>query len=243
MKGKKVIAIILSLVTILSMGLSTSIYADENQTNKINITEEEETQLVTFLHENGIDDKTADKLINKFKKGIMWDSLKEEYKNMEPTSIIESPDGTVIKKFVYPDGSVSVNTLVVPKYLEQSSDDQTIGTQYVGGGTWISGTGYRTCIGAHVSFNYGLISGAFDTDFTLVDGGYDYISRVYNPQAHIIGGSISDVSLTITRATESAYQPTEARLQFITTIYGGSGGNISWLTLNVGDNTYYSTNN
>jgi len=237
MKVKKMIAIILTLVTILSMGLFTTVNADEKQTNKINITAEEEAQLVAFFHENGVDDKTADKLIKKFENGIMWDSFKEEYKNMEPASVTES-NGTIIKKYVYPDGSIKVVSIITP------TNDGDVSIQgVVSGGTWISGSGYRTCIGAYVSFNYGIHKASFYADFTLVDNGYDYISGAYNPQAGIIGGTVSDMTLTITRASETAYQPAEARLQYVATLFGGWASNITWLSLSVGNNTYSSDNN
>lgn len=243
MKGKRILATIITLVTILSMGLSTSVYAGEKQDNKINITTEEESQIVGFLHDNGVDDKTTKNLIKKFKKGIMWDSLKEEYKDIEPAFITESPDGTITQKFVYPDGSICVSTMVVPKYDNQSNDDQTISPMSVGGGTWVSGTGYRICYGAYVSESYGIISGSFYADFTLIDGGYDYISNAYDYDIFVAAATITDVSMQITRPTETALNKAEAKLQWTWTLYGGSGSAIAWVKLNVGQNSYSSSHN
>jgi len=242
MKGKRLITTIFALVTIISMFLSTSIYAGENKNNKITITAQEKSQIVESLHDNGVDNKTINRLIEKLEDGIMWDSFKEEYRNIRPAYIIESPDGTITEKYVYPDGSIRVSTLVVPKYNHQPNDNQTINPMSVGGGTWISGSGYRTCYGAYVKEDMVLLLGAFYADFTLLDGAYDYISDAYDYEIRVIGGTHDDDSLVITRSTETSTKYAEAKLQWTTDVSGGASSTC-WVKLNVGKNSYFSSHN
>lgn len=69
-----------------------------------NLTEDEVRYM---MRKNGITEETIDNLIEKWKKGELWDSLKQEYQNLQPQ--INTGD---YKKTVYPDGSVSIEQVI-----------------------------------------------------------------------------------------------------------------------------------
>lgn len=248
MKTKKCI-VLFTLATLLSTSFACPVYAVESnkvsnnstviiennniiEANKLSI--DEEASLTGFLSENDVDSSTINSLIDKVNKGELWDCLKEEYNNIEPSYVNTSPNGETTEKYVYPDGSIKVCEINAPQDIQSRSVSDIF---------WNSGSGYSIARGAKVRESVGLATASFYADFELIRGGYDQINRVYDYSITTLGGTYSSPSLSIVRSKESVSYPAEAKLNFDFSFYNGSAGQTCWVKLKVGNDKYYSISN
>lgn len=195
----------------------------------------DEESLKIFLRENEVSEDVIDNLINKIEDGEVWDCLKEEFKDITPISVQNSGNGFLQSKYVYPDGSIRISI--------QPSEETNITARSVGGGSWSGGSGYKNCKGGKVAEYTGIANVWFYADFTIVQGGDDYISRVYDYSILTFGGDYKLELFERTRPSEGYGDNAEAKLQFKYLAYGGSGSATCWLKLVVGNDKYYSVFN
>jgi hypothetical protein len=220
--------------------------------------------LKEFFKTYKISKTTQDRLIEKLNKGKIWDSLK---KDQEPVSVseIEVSEEVVETIATYNDGSIVVTVVEKAEIIEEvnTPNDRpgivrpgivtpgiatpgiatpgTITPYAVSPGTTTGGSGYMNHKGAKAYVYYGVANAHFYADFTIVNGGNDYITRVYNYKIVGIGGTATYDNLAITRKTESLSGKASAKLDFTFVAYGGASSTTCWLRLNVGANTYGTT--
>jgi len=247
----KIKAVILAGIIIGSSGMTVLAESDLQNNNKVEISQEnietkakltkEEEQIVKdFLINNDVDDYTISRLIDKLNRGEVWDCVKEEYKDIQP-SYTQRFENVIIKKYEYPDGSVKVNEVVLPAQKNMMYSARSSFFNSIGGGDWHSGTGYRTCTGAKVSMKTGFVNASFLADFTIVNGGYDEIHEVYDEVIFVVGGTFSDVNLSINRPKETYNKPAQATLRFTYTAINGVSSTYGYIRLNLDDDNYYVT--
>lgn len=105
---------------------------------------------------------------------------------------------------------------------------------------WIeSGTGYTNFKNALVEEDTVVWEVSFRADFTLVNGGYDYISNVWESLIQINFGTYNLQFFDIDKSTENASGPAIARQQFDYTIQGAFTHTVI-IYLVVGLDRYYS---
>ncbi|GBF10237.1 hypothetical protein TEPIDINF_001741 [Tepidibacillus infernus] len=232
-------ALIKFLVLILS--LMIPIFGQVSAASSLdNITKEQIREIKENLTEMGVDEKTQNSLINKLKEGQIWDSMNVKMKDKGITNTILKTDanGTKVQstKTVYPDGSVNVVNITIPS----PELDSEFSVQDVSGGTASCGSGYCNYYGVKVDGGNGIVNASFLADYTFVDGGYDYISKAYQPRVEVYFGSFSDVTgPVILRAKETSYQSARAYLKW--TFNNDAGSAVQYLNLDVQQDTASSS--
>ncbi|UZQ83949.1 hypothetical protein [Thermoanaerobacter sp. RKWS2] len=145
----------------------------------------------------GIDDVSRQKLINKIKKGEILDAYRPE---MQAKAKVETftrvnDKGALeeVTKLVYPDGSVNITTKEILKEISPTFTSNDISPLVVdpGTGTVRCGTGYCSYTHIKVSHVGMLVAADFYADFVIVNGGYDYISKVYDHAIAMVGTIVS----------------------------------------------------
>lgn len=231
----KNIKVIISGVILASSILgSVPVFADNHsnvesntviESNKgFKFTEEEKSYLANWLIENGVNENTKDKLMEKLEKGEMWDSIS----GGNPVKIEKLDEMT--EKTIYEDGSI----IVSGSELENNKNNRALS-----GGTTQSGSGYISRLNVKVYQNSGVINAHFYANYTNANGGYDIIDSIRDPKVVTVGGTVSDIKLKMVKRREDAGGHAQARLSFTVSSYGGVVGGNCWLDLRVGgDNAY-----
>lgn len=192
----------------------------EVQNEENTLTEKDKSEVDDWMKSNGVKKDTRESLIEKLEDGEVWDSM-----NSSSPVKVEKLDKSSIKE-TYADGSI----------LIKGMEDVPVRTlRSLSGGETSSGSGYQNVKGKKVYVYGGTINAQFYADYTLVNNGYDYISKVYNKKVVGVGMVASNVDLGITQTKENGNGPAEATLDFeITSIGGWAGGN-GYLKLFVGN--------
>lgn len=235
-------ALALSLLLGANNGIVNASESTTSTTNTVQehteIPQEDIIQLKSFLNSYDVSQETQNALIEKLNTGNLWDSIKEGEK---PTHSYEVQTNDIIEKVeVYKDGSIVV-TSIDYEDVEEVTENELITPFGVSPGTITSGTGYKNFKKAKVYYSNGLGNAYFYADFTIVQGGNDYISQVYDYSLKTLGGTASEVSLKINRAKETLDYRAEAKLSFIYTAFNNAGSTTCWLKLNVGRDSYSET--
>lgn len=232
----------LSLILGASSGVASANELTEHTPNinqeQTQISQNDIIQLKTFLNDYGVNQKTQNTLLNKLESGEIWDSLK---KNEKPTHSYETENNDVTEKVeVYKDGSIIVTSINYEEVEEvnEISENKLISPLAVSPGTVTGGSGYKNFKKAKVYYNSGIANAHFYANFTIVFGGNDYISNVYDQKVTAIGGSASDISLKRTRAKETLDNKASAKLSFNFTNFNNTGSTTAWLKLFVGKDSY-----
>lgn len=220
---KKVFIISLTFLMLFTIYLPSTGLAKEKES--VIMTEEEENILRDKFTEVGINSDVQEKLIKKLKKGELIDSINPEMKDKAiiEKKIKKDKNNKIIKwetKKTYPDGSVSLQT-VTPGWIE-------------------SGTGYTNFKNALVEEDTLIWEASFRANFTLVDGGYDYISNVWESLVRVNYGSYNMQYFGIDKSTETLSSPANARMQFDYTLTQDMVTYTVIIYLVVGLDQYYS---
>jgi len=247
MLKKKLVTSLAIPVCALTIGFGAnvgSVSANENtdlttiEESSQSLTTENIQSLNEFLTTYNVDEKTQNNLIAKLKKGEVWDSIK---KGQEPVSTYEkTTEEDVIETIsTFKDGSITVTTLE-PNIVEftKPAPSEGISTRAVSPGTVTGGSGYKSFKKAKAYVYSGIANAHFYADFTIVQGGNDYITRVYDYKIIGIGGTASYDNLKITRKTENLDGKASAKLDFTWAAFNGGGSSTCWLKLNVGKDSY-----
>lgn len=226
-------------VLALSLFLGTTngiVNANELTQNSIEehtkISQEDINELTTFLNNYNVDKKVQMNLIKKLNDGEIWDSLKKDQKAIHSYEI--QTNGITEKVEQYQDGSI-----VVTSVDYESAEEIT--PFAVSPGTVTGGSGYKNFKKAKVYYNAGIANAHFYADFTIVFGGNDYISRVYDHKVSAVGGSANDIQLKLTRSKETLDNKASAKLSFNYINFNNTGSISCWLKLTVGKDKYTET--
>lgn len=232
--------------------INENVVSDEDQTKKEKLTDKQEKQ-IRSVKKNYPNKDTQKKLIEKVKKGEIFDSINPEKRHLgktknlftdtTDTTITEFPDGSITKDsidfseatFYDENGKKVENPFITPK----TSDNIAINS--ISGGTWSSGSGYKCVRGAKVDHdNYSQYGASFKAGWCHVTGGYDYITNIYETAVW------SDFEFDI---INSGVFRTKETLDY--TAYGGikfsvkpsetSGMSTEYLYLRVAKDTYYQS--
>lgn len=84
----------------------------------------------------------------------------------------------------------------------------------VSGGYATGGSGYRSYYNVTVREDTTFVHARFFADYTLVQGGYSYISDAYDYYLDIIAGYSSSESLTVDQPNQTTSRPARATLSF-----------------------------
>ena len=176
------------------------------------------------LLEIGVSADKVDTLIAKLQDGELLDSMKEEYADMEPTSVIRLGNDFIQETYEYPDGSV-----------KQTRVSEGVFTGSISGGNYDVGSYYYTWTGAKVFATWGVVTASYYADFE----GTQYsskINNVYDVGIVTAGGTFSNVSLTIPVSSFTSSTPARSQLFFIGTVASDFGQATFYLRLYVPQN-------
>lgn len=259
MKKGLIAAIVPALVLSLGIGTnSSSVYANENEIQDPSIQKDDYAYGIQktkeFLTKYHVEEKVQKELIEKLENGEVWDSVNNQ-KTPIKTEVTQDEDGINETVSRFADGSVSVTTVepvsveftessevpVTPSFSSSTKNAGSIGTFAVSPGTVSSGSGYKTFKKAKVSQYAGFINASFYANFTIVQGGNDYISNVYDWKVVTYFGTYAFNEFKITRKTESLSGKASAKLTFSYGLYNGGLGGNCWLKLHVGKDSYSSS--
>lgn len=257
---KKLIAATIIPSMVLSMGLglnSGSVSAAETEPVKSNLEQtsqalssEDIKSLNEFFNTYNVKEETQNQLIAKLKKGKIWDSIKKDEKPVSTYEVPSKENENIVETVsIYKDGSISV-AAIEPTIVEDFSSEiptngtngtNTITPYAVNPGTVTGGSGYKNYTKAKAYVYSGIANAHFYANFTLIQGGYDKITNVYDYKIVGVGGTTSYDSLRITRATETSTYKASAKLDFTWVAFNGSSSSTCWLKLNVGRDSYGTT--
>ncbi|MDP4099136.1 hypothetical protein OIN60_20665 [Paenibacillus sp. P96] len=214
---KKIGAVLLSASLIMSF--TTSVFAEElgevsEGTSTTSISEQELQNVKANFAEMGIDEETQSKLIEKLIRGGLIDSLNPEKQSLGVTSTTfnslssSSEESKALAGYtartVYPDGSVRIQS-VTP-----------------GPGS-ACGSGYCNIVDAKVEDGNGVVTASFLADYSIVNQGYDSITRVSTPQVKTHFGGFNQLKgPTIARAKETSNQSARAQMSWVYNPAAGS---------------------
>jgi len=216
MNMKKVSSVLISMGLVLSF--STSVFAEQGDPSNYGLKEaiviyDQDTIKASF-EELDIDVQTQERLLVKLESGQLIDSLNPEkinegvstkFTNQQSSNTIriDAINAYTIRT-VFPDGSVSVRGIEP------------------GPGT-VCGTGYCNYNNTKISYNTGVINSSFLANYSIVNGGYSSISRVWNADVYVLGGTVSDLELKITRPTETySYSANATMTWAYNTVFGST---------------------
>jgi hypothetical protein len=215
-----------TLVLILSLGVSSLAgigFAEEESV----LSSEQEIELRQKLVENGTKEKKIDALIEKLKRGELWDSMNPDKVSKVPEhkliATMEDPE----KFHRFPDGSYIKSSISIP--------EQEVGIQ----GCY---TGFCKLKGLTVSRDDGTLEAEFKADITLQQGAEDKIDLVYDGMVTKWAGSLkNEPEPTIIRAIEDTRwnQPAYANMKIVTET-AGAYTNTNYLKLYVGNDDHWT---
>ncbi|WP_271396526.1 hypothetical protein [Salinicoccus roseus] len=219
----KKILFYLAIFTVVFGVFSQETFAQEE--SKDQLSPEEEKEIRENFTELGISDEDQKHLIEKLNNGQAIDSMKE--KNMQKAMaasqrMLETKQFGEDQTMTFADGS----KIEYGHELVNSADDENV---------------YRASSSLNTArsyWNVGVLNYQFYTDFSLASGN-NYIDRSYDYTINVIGGSYSNVSLTVERKYETTTHKAYSRLGFSYSIATGTGS--PRLYFNVGDNSYDTT--
>lgn len=194
--GKKCSLLLMLVCALLSFGVTTGLAQDEGI---------DRDRFRMRFSELGVEDATIDKLYEKIINGIPLDSMLEEYSNISPTNIVQYEDGRVVKKYVYPDGSVRINEIISGKEIHVQARE-------IISGEGTSGSGYVLKIGDIIRDDNGLVELSFKADYVMTAYDTCQIRSVYNQKVKIFlnAGISSQEELLIERAEGTNRNPASA---------------------------------
>lgn len=241
---KKFLAI--SLVTGILSGMNVTAFASEssnkggvtdkeittniNSANSNKLSEKDKKELNTWMEKYKVDENTRNRLLDKLDKGYLWESI------TSPKSPVkkEKLDNCSIKK-TYSDGSIII--CGYENGTSVSNKTSNISLDSIDEGTGSGGSGYWNVTGSKIYYYGGTVNAEFYADYTFVNGGYDYISKIYKKHVLGLGCTVSAITLDMVQKREDANDPAHAQLNFIvTSLKGVASGNMD-LDLYVGNNT------
>lgn len=227
------------LVTTFLLSSTSSVFASQNNisdknpiikqsesTSKDTLTKTEKKELINWMTANGIDKNTQKNLLNKLAKGILWDSLTDS----TPVKTINLTKDSI--KYIFADGSIAISTMDFSSATTNVPEDSLSVAAYASSYTLHIYTNVK------IAYTIGVVTASFVADYTLIDGSYDRIDNVRNPQIICLGMSHSGTVLAINQKYEGSYYNAQASLSFNVSLAGIFSTNYT-LYLYVGGNRAY----
>lgn len=258
---------LLSLLLVLSLALSIlpvgSVFAEEDKTEGKSKTE----LRIESVKKHYKDLDVQNRLIDKVKKGELFDSMNPEKKSKgvvekidEHITLTTFPDGSKIKEGIdyseatFYDNGKEISNPYKPKE-DKKTDEFSLITIFnsiksfveppkaqaavISGGTWSSGSGYRCAKGVKVFKQvYSNYQATFYADFCNHYGGYDKLSRVYGVDVES-DGEFSYVSQGVFRASETYSYNAYGGVKFTVKSNPDLPMTTENLYLRVGNDTYW----
>lgn len=188
----------------------------------------------------GLSSTEADALLDKLASGKPLDSMTEGASPVridEYVQVGDAPyanDGDHVTVTWFADGSPAVTATETP--VEVGGDATARSIQ---GCTYSSGSGYSSATGCTISGWWGTVQIAFLADYTLVQGGNDYISDTYNGwQQCVYPTSCSrpaEVQSNYSEGSSAAFS------RWASTVTSPVASWEVWMQLNVGSDSANST--
>ncbi len=187
------------------------------------------------LTQHGVASDVQDNLIVKLDAGVPWDSQN----GTQPISTL-----TAVNDFVqtttknYPDGSLIVDTVQIPKKVDT---DSRIQRRSIENCTHGAGVGTFPFFGCHVSTNQFL----FTIDF-YVDGRISNIGNAGITNYHSIGywtgaATVNSTSFNLIRRNQNGANDAQVQAVLHVTFLAGSGSGVYQLTFHVRDRSMWDT--
>lgn len=189
-------ALLVSLFCFLVNGM-TVVLAQEEQVDRL--------EFERKFKELGVAENVIDALYEKTLQGIVLDSMSEEYSNIQPSEIKYYEDGRIMKRYVYPDGSVRVVEIVPGKEI-------CIQPCEIIPGEGTSGSGYVLRTGDKIIDGSGLLEVSFKADYIMTANDTCEILKVYDPHVACVMGAYSGEELLISKSTGTKANPATAYL-------------------------------
>lgn len=236
-KIKFLAATCLSTSLLLSAGFTNVAQAEEiNQESqeKIQLPQDQIDYMKSFFNEYNVDNETQLQLIEKVENGIILDCYLE---NKQPINTYTKESDNVTETVdVYEDGSIIVTALDLSEAIvEVNNPSITPFAIDTSEGSVTSGSGYTVYKNAFIHARSATIPKAgFYADFTVVNGGYSYISYVNQSYyLTLFGGYANNESLTTINAKETGSAPAEAILKWTFVAWNGGASTTGWLKLHI----------
>ncbi|AZH28460.1 MULTISPECIES: hypothetical protein [Paenibacillus] len=206
---KKVVA---SAILSASLLLSVAPVSFASEVPSVSFSSQDLDKISEHLNDLGLSKEVQQSLIEKMKAGELPDSDNPEKRGTGITSEVESPDGLKIQRTTFPDGSVIQSTIDLTN--AKIKEEHVITPNDVSGGYASGGSGYRTFTNATVREETSYVKARFFADYTLVQGGYSYISDAYDPYIDIMAGYSSGENLVVDQPKQTDSRPARATLSF-----------------------------
>ncbi|WP_143425237.1 hypothetical protein [Geobacillus sp. FJAT-46040] len=197
----------------------------------------------------GVTPEKAEELIDKLKNGEVLDA--DVLSPEKAVKTIKSVNGDIVKiTYFFPDGSAAQTEYTDPSVVTNTlKDNKTISTiipQSISGGSCTTVTYTTTCKNRKVSYQLATYGFSFYANYTIVGPYYDSIQWAGNWNIWVAGGTYTNPSMRIIRATETDSAKAEARLSATINLSGGYSSISRSLSLLVGNdsatdrwNSYY----
>lgn len=214
---KKLVTVAMSVVMLFTFS-SVSFASNSVQ---VQLSPDELKNITEYADNLGLSDAVRDSLIKKIEAGGIPDSDNPEKRDTGVTEEYTNSENLKVKRVVFPDGSViqssldATNATVV--VVEPNSTPGMITPMSVDNGTgWVeSGSGYKKYYNALVKEETVFVHAKFYADYVLVNGGYDYISKVYDGFVNVSAGyANNEVQPQIVQQYQTYDAPAKATFSF-----------------------------
>jgi hypothetical protein len=240
LKRLRVLLTVVVAVVFVLLGMSAPAQAG-SQTDR---SSSDRQHILDFFRQYDVPQQQWAPLIKELNEGRLWDS----HTGVTATSIEDrdTPTSTVrISRFS--DGSVIVSTVERPTQVVNSDPPAVAGNNAItpmaslAGCTAYTGSGYAVYRGCGVSNQWGNVYVGFNADFSVLNGAYDTIDRVYNQTATCwgIGWSCTAPNFDPVKVREDGWGAATARAHSWVSAQWGSWD--VWVQLNVGGNSGWAT--
>ncbi|MFE4710853.1 hypothetical protein ACFRAM_08250 [Paenibacillus sp. NPDC056722] len=213
---KKVVAFLMSAVMLFS--ISSVSFASESNENLLS--SEDKAKISRFADDLGLSNEVKETLIKKIESGELPDSDNPEKKDTGVTYEFVNSENLKIKRTVFPDGSVIQSVLDTT-----DANEQIVTPMIVDNSTgWVeSGSGYKKYYNATVKEETVMVKAKFFADYVLVNGGYPYISKVFDGYVEAAGGYVNnETPPTIDNQSQTSTAPAKATYSFTFVKINGS---------------------
>ncbi|MEK3823859.1 MULTISPECIES: hypothetical protein [Paenibacillus] len=222
---KKILTVAVSIIMLFTF--SSSIFASNSV--KVQLSQDELKKITEYAENLGISDAVRDSLIEKIEAGGIPDSDNPEKKDTGVTEEYINSEKLKVKRIVFPDGSVIQSTFdataATLEVVKPTAKPDMITPMIVDNGTgWVvSGSGYKKYYNALVKEETVFVKAKFYADYVLVNGGYDYISKVFDGFVDVAAGYASNqVQPYIVQQYQTYDSPAKATFSFTYVKYNGN---------------------
>lgn len=230
----KVIRGVVGTATMFALLFSAPVALAATAPSPAALSESVKAELRASMDELEISQPVQEVLILKIASGETLDS---DSPTAKPVSVTRSSAGSFVTiTSRYGDGSASRSEVEVPVAISPGS----VTPLSVTGCTSTIGSGYANRSNCFVEHRTVSVLANSRANYTLVQGGYDQITKAWDWGLQVIGGTYSNVSLKISQAKESSGGPAYATLLFDQTMTLDLAKRRVWMRLYVGGDSAWT---